>query len=289
MTILRSLLMPSLPGVPCLRFKTHLQLKGNKLSAPSCVNPPPWRGKQGRRWSWTASGRSLQPWRRRAGPTAWTSPWLLRWEWDLKSTRWHGEVNHNPRGWQQTSALWESQWRSSCLKTSQCWFTEKKVNKQTWLHVWSPPNSTSANGPLRCVGKHRWVRLTGSDGVSDDVYDDTCDADVGHPRHALLCTETTSYCTVIMSETYMLVRWLTTPVCQMRRTVLLLHIRLIRSDSFTLRLFITSANKDARSSLFSPYQVGICRYIMFYTYITVNAAAAAEKQLKLIYYSVFQV
>lgn len=36
------------------------------------------------------------------------------------------------------------------------------------------------------------VALTGSDGVSDDVDDDAGDADVGHPRDALLPKHTTA-------------------------------------------------------------------------------------------------
>lgn len=37
-----------------------------------------------------------------------------------------------------------------------------------------------------CINNLWWVRLTGSDRMSDDVDDDTGDADVGHPRDAPL-------------------------------------------------------------------------------------------------------
>lgn len=50
-------------------------------------NWPPGRGRWGRRWSWRASGRSRRPWRRRAWPTAWTSQWWPRKEWDLHRSR----------------------------------------------------------------------------------------------------------------------------------------------------------------------------------------------------------
>lgn len=46
--------------------------------------------------------------------------------------------------------------------------------------------------PVISVNKRwRWgARLTGSDGVTYDVDDDTGDADVGHPRNAVLSTHT---------------------------------------------------------------------------------------------------
>ena len=68
-----------------------------------------------------------------------------------------------------------------------------------WLHVCPHPNNTTASGAPSCnqrvcVNNHRWVRLTGPYGMSYDVQDDTCDADVGHPCHRLLWTETISCC-----------------------------------------------------------------------------------------------
>lgn len=101
-------------------------------------------------------------------------------------------VNHNPNSRDTSSLFRVTVWILKQLSTDV---------QHISLYVWSHPNNTSANGApccnqcvCVCVNNHWRVGLTGSDGVSYDVDDDTGDADVGHPRDAPLSTQTNSGC-----------------------------------------------------------------------------------------------